>query len=50
MNDNDRMKILNKIEELTIRAGALAATASQIERELAQLQATFYQQTEGEQK
>ena len=50
MKENDRMEILKKIESLTIWAGALATAASQLEQELTQLQATFYQQTEGEQK
>lgn len=50
MNESERMKILNKIEELTLRVGALAAAAKLIEGELEQLQAVYYQQTEEVQK
>ena len=50
MNENERMKILNKIEELGTRVGALAAAAKLIENELIQLQAAYYQQTAEAQK
>ena len=46
MNESDRMQILNKMEELRDRIGALAAAAKLIEQELVRLQAVFYQQTQ----
>ena len=46
MNEQKRMKILDKVEELTLRVGALAAAAKLIENELVQLQAVYYQQTQ----
>lgn len=46
MNESDRMQILNKMEELQTRVGALAAAAKLIEQELVRLQAVFYQQTQ----
>ena len=47
MEQDERMKILGKLEELTLRVGALAAAAKLIEGELEQLQAVYYQRTEG---
>ena len=46
MNESDRMQILEKLEELQLRIGSLAAAAKLIEGELVQLQARFYQQTQ----
>lgn len=46
MTENDRMQILNKLEELQTRVGALAAAAKLIEQELVRLQAAYYQQTQ----
>ena len=46
MNESDRMQILNKMEKLQTRVGALAAAAKLIEQELVRLQAVFYQQTQ----
>lgn len=46
MNESDRMQILDKLEELQLRIGSLAAAAKLIEQELVQLQAVFYQQTQ----
>ncbi len=46
MIESDRMQILNKMEELQTRVGALAAAAKLIEQELVRLQAVFYQQTQ----
>lgn len=47
MNEQKRMKILDKVEELTLRVGALAAAAKLIEGELVQLQKEYFQQTTG---
>lgn len=50
MNENERMNILNKLEELGTRVGALASAAKLIENELIQLQATYYQQSKEAQR
>ncbi len=46
MNETERIATLNKIEALSIKAGALADAAILIERKLIQLQEVYYQQTE----